>query len=406
MLKNLHIPKNGCTFVAVNALSVKHSAYMQGKYTFYMQEQASFSLSHDSRHLPYSHRRSLFADYKGRGIYLITLCVEGRKALLGSLHGATAEQACVIPSPLGRSVIELLLGIPAYQQRKAEEKRLASGMDIKREIQILAYQLMPDHLHVILFVRQEMDISIGEVLRGFMIMCTKACYTLGIYAETSTGKQPLWEKGYHDRRLSGKGQLQAMIDYVHDNPRRLFLKHQNAGLFTIKHAISKAGYNFDAMGNMQLLNKPLYAVHVRSRFSPDERKAYMNTCILEARKGKILVGAFISDYEKQVKTVALHEGFSIIQLSPLPFSAYYKPSGELFDLCAAGRLLLLYPISLSASPESVKPSASPESVSPSAYMPRAQQNPYWQTQRRISRAECVALNAIAEGLASTSSNTK
>ena len=123
----------------------------------------------------------------------------------------------------------------------------------------------------------------------------------------------------------------------------------------------------------------------------------MNNCIIEARKGKVLVGAFISEYEKQVRAEALKECLPIAQLSAVPFSAYYKPSGELFDPCAAGRLLLLYPISLSASPESVEPSA---------YMPRAQKNPYWQTQRRISRAECVALNAIAEELASTSSTTK
>ena len=371
-----------------------------------MQEQASSSPSRDTRHLPYSHRRSLFSDYKGRGIYLITLCVEGRKALLGTLQGATAEQACVHPSPLGKRVIELLLGIPAYQQRKAEEKGLASGMGTKREIQILAYQLMPDHLHVILFVKQEMDISVGEVLRGFMIACTKVCYTLGIYAGSTTKKQPLWEKGYHDRKLSGKGQLQAMIDYVHDNPRRLFVKRSNGDLFAIRHGLHISEYEFDAMGNPQLLDRPLHAVHVRSRFTPEERRAYMNNCIIEARKGKVLVGAFISEYEKQVRAEALKECLPIAQLSAIPFSAYYKPSGELFDPCAAGRLLLLYPISLSASPESVEPSASPESVEPSAYMPGAQQNPYWQTQRRISRAECVALNAIAEELASTSSTTK
>ena len=87
---------------------------------------------------------------------------------------------------------------------------------------------------------------------------------------------------------------------------------------------------------------------------------------------------------------SLQEDLSIIQLTSLPFSDFYKPMGELFDLCAEGRLLLLSPLSLSASPDKVKPSA---------YMPRAQQNPYWQTQRRISRAECVTLNTIAETIA-------
>ena len=302
-----------------------------------MQEQASSSPSRDARHLPYSHRRSLFPDYKGRGIYLITLCVEGRKALLGTLQGATAEQACVHPSPLGKRVIELLLGIPAYQQRKAEEKGLASGMDTKREIQILTYQLMPDHLHVILFVKQEMDISVGEVLRGFMIACTKVCYTLGIYAGSTTRKQPLWEKGYHDRKLSGKGQLQAMIDYVHDNPRRLFVKRSHGDWFAIRHGLHISEYEFDAMGNPQLLDRPLHAVHVRSRFTPEERRAYMNNCIIEARKGKVLVGAFISEYEKQVRAEALKECLPIAQLSAIPFSATISlPENFLIHVLPAG----------------------------------------------------------------------
>lgn len=344
----------------------------------------------NSRPLSYSHRRSSFCNYKERGIYLFTFCVEGRKPLLGTLQGSSAEKAFVQPSSLGEEVIRLLLGIPKFQRQKAEEINHLKGCDIRREIDILAYQLMPDHLHVILFVKREMDISIGEVLRGFMIACTNACFSLGIYAESSTRKKPLWERGYHDRKLTAKNQLQSMMEYVHDNPRRLFLKHQNTDLFTIKHAVMKAGYEFDAIGNIHLLDKPLHAVHVRSRFSPDARKEYMNNCILEARGGKILVGAFISEYEKQVRAVALQEGLSIIQLTSLPFSDFYKPMGELFDLCAEGRLLLLSPLSLSASPDKVKPSA---------YMPRAQQNPYWQTQRRISRAECVTLNTIAETIA-------
>ena len=146
---------------------------------------------------------------------------------------------------------------------------------------------------------------------------------------------------------------------------------------------------FDAVGNKHLLNSPLKAVHVSSHFSPQERKNYMNRCILEARNGKVLIGAFISDYEKQIRSVAIKEQLPFIHLSVLPFSDYYKPAGELFDVCAAGRLLVLHPLSLNSQ----------KSVEPSAYMPRAKRNPYWETQRRISRAECVALNTLAETLA-------
>ena len=65
---------------------------------------------------------------------------------------------------------------------------------------------------------------------------------------------------------------------------------------------------FDAMGNHALLQRPMHAVHVRRRFSDQERRAYMNACILAARQGRVLVGAFVSEYEQQVRTVTLRGG--------------------------------------------------------------------------------------------------
>jgi hypothetical protein len=73
---------------------------------------------------------------------------------LGTLQGSSAENAFVQPSSLGEEVIRLLLGIPKFQRQKAEEINHLKGCDIRREIDILAYQLMPDHLHVILFVKR------------------------------------------------------------------------------------------------------------------------------------------------------------------------------------------------------------------------------------------------------------
>ena len=182
----------------------------------------------------------------------------------------------------------------------------------------------------------------------------------------------------------GKDQLQAMKDYLRDNPRRLFVRRAHPDYFTVTRSVLFRGKECDIVGNRALMGKPLHAVHVRSRFTPEERRNYMNDCIVAARQGKVLIGAFISDYEKQVRDEALQEGLPIIQLSSTPFSDFYKPYGHLFDACADGLVLMIHPVSLS-------------SVPPSAYMPSS--NPYWQTQRRISHAECVALNAIAQEIA-------
>ena len=62
----------------------------------------------------------------------------------------------------------------------------------------------------------------------------------------------------------------------------------------------------------------------------------------------------------------LQEGHPVILLADNGFREYYKPSDALFQACAAGRLLILSPWL------------------------------YEEGKRHISRAECVALNTMAD----------
>jgi hypothetical protein len=251
---------------------------------------------------------------------------------------------------------------------------------------------MPDRFHGIIFIKEEMDISLGQVICGFMIWCTKAyhrviqaAYTLPtklkvgdvrISAYTPTMPcfrptlSPLWEKGYHDRPLRRNGQLQHMIDYVKNNPRRLWMRRHSAHFFRLHQDVRIGAHVFTAKGDMTLLQRPMHAVHVRRRFSEEERRAYMNRCIIAARQGKVLIGAFISEYEQQVRTVALAEGHTVIQLTTDVLTEYYKPYGSLFDACSNGQLLLL-----------------------------SQREGECGYSRRITREECNTLNTLAEEIA-------
>ena len=362
----------------------------------------------DYRSLSLTHRRSQYCNYAGRGIYLITLCTEGRRPLLGELCGDSPARAHIRPSQLGYEVLRCWEAIPAIQRDLAAQKSLRTHTTCQREIELLGCQLMPDHFHgIIIFIQQPMDIPLGQVVWGFMAGTTKAYHTMiesaitptvrlhletvlrsaylpttqhpgyrstvGIHTDicsTSLPTSPLWEKGFHDRPLTRKGQLQTMIAYLHDNPRRLFVRRHSARAFELRHGVQVGAQVFDAMGNHTLLQRPMHAVHVRRRFTDAERRAYMNNCILAACQGRVLVGAFISEYEQQVRAVALREGHAVIQLTTDLLTDYYKPSGELFDACGNGQVLLL------------SQRTTPDSFS-----------------RRITRAECNTLNDLAEEIA-------
>ena len=87
---------------------------------------------HDNRALPLTHRRSLFGNYRGRGIYLVTVCTEDRQPLLGTLRGQTPEEAFVEPTPLGEKVLRCWDNIPAIQKQLAEKKSKRTGKEYHR----------------------------------------------------------------------------------------------------------------------------------------------------------------------------------------------------------------------------------------------------------------------------------
>ena len=80
----------------------------------------------------------------------------------------------------------------------------------------------------------------------------------------------------------------------------------------------------------------------------------------------VMVSPFISPDEKQVMQVLLKEQHPFVLLTDNGFRDYYKPADALFDACASGRLLILSPW------------------------------PYDDGKRHINRADCVALNGMAE----------
>ena len=343
----------------------------------------------DNRALPIGHRRSHFINYKGGGIYLVTLCTENRRPLLGDLCGDSPDSAYIRPTALGKAVLRCWQDIPVIQQRLAADRSLRSGTTCTRDIQLLGCQLMPDHFHGIIFIKQDMDIALGQVVWGFMAGTTKAYHAMIQSAITPTVRQhletvlrsanlptslptsqPLWEKGYHDRPLRRRGQLQNMLRYVEENPRRLYIRRHHAHYFHVQKDVQVGDYRFAAVGNMALIDSPLHAVHVRRRFTPEERRRYMNSCVVAARRGRVLISPFISDYEKQVRDVVLQEGFPVIQLTNEYLSQFYKPSGELFHACSQGLLLLL------------SPNDSPVPFS-----------------TRITREQCNQLNIITEAIA-------
>ena len=317
--------------------------------------------------------------WRGVGVYHVTLTVPSREPLLGTLviPEGDPSKARIERTALGNAVIDELYVMGRHYPA----------------IRILQFCLMPDHLHAVIHVTQTMETSIRAVVRGFWQGVKKLgrAFTLSVAAElnsqtineveqsvgaTNEGGYPfpVFTERPFIRPMSRRGQLNAMIHYVQMNPQRLATKRLKPGYFRVQKDLVIGGRSYDGVGNVALLMEERFAtVHVRSTMvkaaehgDDKQLRDYMNGCVLAARKGAVMVSPFISSQEKLVMEVLLQEQHPFVLLADNGFRDYYKPADILFDACAAGRLLILSPW------------------------------PYDEGKRHISRAECVALNTMAE----------
>lgn len=341
-------------------------------------------------------KRSHWHDYHEKCIYLITVTVKDRKPLLGVVKG-DVNKAWISLSQEGKAVWSEIGSLP---------KRYP-------QVRVLQHQIMPDHVHLVLYVTARLPegLPLGNIIASWKAACSKTCAALnsqpirdlkaathndpthplysaadnlpgnavlGLSSEAafrSPSTPPLFERGYNDSILTGRGQLPHIMAYVRDNPRRLLIKQQCRQYFVIHRSINVAGIPFDAIGNLDLLRYPLLAVHCRRRWTEQETAAYTDYCRTASAGGSVLIGAFISKAEQTIAHQAHKEQRPLIHLMENGFPELYKPVGRAFYSCAGGRLLQLAPW------------------------------PYHNDSRAINRSQCMELNRMAETLAGCANKT-
>lgn len=351
-------------------------------------------------------RRMQGHDYSGRCIYMITLTTEGRLPLLGTLkyEAGKPEDATIEPTPLGAEVLKCWAEIPQHYP----------------EVKLLAFQLMPDHIHGLLFITKKQTAHLGQMVNGFKVGCTHAYWAqidmqacagaivdggcMDGMLSTETYKFPnptpptphegqilaaqepsmprrhgLFSPGYQDSILTGEGQLERMFAYISDNPRRLAVKRENPALFRIVRQVNiggtevngqtEGGIICDAIGNHWLLDRPVrMQVRCHNNQTPENLRliAKQKEYFLDrgAKEG-VVVSPCISAGEKEIARACLDAGVPLIVILENGFPPMYKPPGKYFEACAKGLLLMLAPW------------------------------PYHTDRRTITRQQCLALNDMA-----------
>ena len=332
-------------------------------------------------------------DYYGRGTYLITLVVSGRDQLLSHLsvekgREALREGNALVLTPLGEIIEQTWKRIP--------EAQAAHG----NHVSVHACVCMPDHFHGVIEVTEPMEWSLGDIIQAFKAVCTSQWQRLqglgasvdrpisvdlegvGVpgwlrekalqhdnegalirslskkqrqeyYALVGRSQRPLFDENYDDTVCLDDRHREAMISYVHDNPRRALLRRILPDVMRRCLHVRIGNRSYGAFGNLFLLRWPQKIQVLCHRKHPVSGQPYEETADYASDRqkwetailkgGTVIVTPGISGGERLMKKECLERGFPLIHLQKEPIEAFWKPERQRFDACVNGALLILAP---------------------------------------------------------------
>lgn len=205
--------------------------------------------------------------------------------------------------------------------------------------------------------------------------------------KTSLRGPSLFAAGYNETTPITAEEVATKIAYIRSNPERRIIKGAMSNCFTIyrdqrsanwTEARIKQGLRWDYLlrtnpdllnttyqqlcprlsstnetpspsfplsylGPRKLLLSPRKLPLVCHRADESQRERQIAAVLREARAGAVIVSAFISQRERDIRDLLLQEGWPVIEILDNGMSTAYKPWGKAFYYCAEGRLLQITP---------------------------------------------------------------
>ena len=141
-------------------------------------------------------------DYSTPGAYFITICVEGKRCILGNIVGGGALDAPQVQlTEIGKIV----------------EKYILSGNQVPH-ICVDKYVIMPNHIHLLLMVTKtdgppRASAPTTAIIPHFVSTLKRFCHR-------DVGHQ-IFQRSYHDHVVRGERDYLKIWEYIDNNPARL-----------------------------------------------------------------------------------------------------------------------------------------------------------------------------------------
>ena len=159
-------------------------------------------------------------DYSSNGLYFITICTKDREKYLSDII-SVGNAALGVPQNImtGNDIFDVPI-VKLTEYGKIVNENIKKINDIYRYVSVTKYVIMPDHIHMILFVSDYEDKplkngtpraafptkSVSQIINGLKSISTKQ---IGF---------SIWQKSFHDHIIRNEKEFLEICAYIDNNP--------------------------------------------------------------------------------------------------------------------------------------------------------------------------------------------
>ncbi len=144
-------------------------------------------------------------DYSSVGAYFITICTKDKKALFWNENQ---------PDFVGEDIILPSDSVQLSPYGKIAEEAIKAIPEHYPHIELLQYVVMPNHIHMILFITYD-D---GRMISSPTSVLT-AVGQMKRYVSKKIG-EAIWQRSFHDHIIRDKSDYEKISKYMYENPIR------------------------------------------------------------------------------------------------------------------------------------------------------------------------------------------
>ena len=164
-------------------------------------------------------------DYSSTGVYFVTICTQDRKPILSEIVKVAdsiinEQEISAVGEGLAPPVYSVKLkpcGEIVKEQLQQIENRFPS-------VSVKDYVIMPDHIHVILYLRKETggaspSPTLDDVICAFKSLTSRACKQYGI--------KKLFQRSSAEHIIRDMADYETRRKYIFENPMHWYYKYLN-----------------------------------------------------------------------------------------------------------------------------------------------------------------------------------